>query len=49
MDEAKSMAVMESYSEVDGVPMLVNEELLQHLLGDRLGFDGTLVTDYEEI
>ena len=49
MDEAKPMTVMESYSEVDGVPMVVNGELLQHLLRDRLGFDGTLVTDYEEI
>jgi len=41
--------VMESYTEVDGVPMAANRQMLNHLLRKELGFDGMLVTDYHEI
>ncbi len=39
-------SVMNSYAEVDGVPVAANGELLTGLLRDRLGFDGTVVADY---
>jgi len=42
-------SVMNSYAEVDGVPVAANGELLTDLLRDRLGFDGTVVADYFSI
>ncbi|XQJ09237.1 glycoside hydrolase family 3 N-terminal domain-containing protein [Curtobacterium sp. L1-20] len=39
-------SVMNSYAEVDGVPVAANAALLTDLLRDRLGFDGTVVADY---
>ncbi|WP_354029567.1 glycoside hydrolase family 3 N-terminal domain-containing protein [Curtobacterium sp. 1544] len=39
-------SVMNSYAEIDGVPVAANDELLTDLLRDRLGFDGTVVADY---
>jgi beta-glucosidase len=41
--------VMESYTEIDGVPMVANQDKLNYLLRYRLNFTGVLVTDYEEI
>ncbi|MDM7891245.1 glycoside hydrolase family 3 N-terminal domain-containing protein [Curtobacterium sp. RHCKG28] len=39
-------SVMNSYAEVDGVPVAADPALLTDLLRDRLGFDGTVVADY---
>jgi beta-glucosidase len=39
-------SVMNSYAEIDGVPVAANGELLTGLLRDELGFDGTVVADY---
>ncbi len=39
-------SVMHSYSEIDGVPVAADPDLLTGLLRDRWGFDGTLVADY---
>ncbi|WP_375342447.1 beta-glucosidase [Curtobacterium sp. MCPF17_051] len=39
-------SVMNSYAEIDGVPVAANGELLTDLLRGRLGFDGTVVADY---
>ncbi len=39
-------SVMNSYAEVDGVPVAADPTLLTDLLRDRLGFDGTVVADY---
>ncbi|MGN8050923.1 glycoside hydrolase family 3 N-terminal domain-containing protein [Curtobacterium sp. 22159] len=39
-------SVMNSYAEVDGVPVAANADLLTGVLRDRLGFDGTVVADY---
>ncbi|MCS5510748.1 glycoside hydrolase family 3 C-terminal domain-containing protein [Curtobacterium flaccumfaciens pv. flaccumfaciens] len=39
-------SVMNSYAEIDGVPVAANGELLTDLLRDRLGFEGTVVADY---
>ncbi|TDV51063.1 glycoside hydrolase family 3 N-terminal domain-containing protein [Actinophytocola oryzae] len=39
-------SVMPSYADVDGVPPAANHALLTGLLRDRLGFEGTVVSDY---
>jgi beta-glucosidase len=49
IQDANVLTVMESYTEVDGVPNVANPSTLRYLLRQRLGFEGALVTDYEEI
>nr|WP_133518567.1 glycoside hydrolase family 3 N-terminal domain-containing protein [Curtobacterium flaccumfaciens] len=39
-------SVMNSYAEIDGVPVAANGALLTDLLRDTLGFEGTVVADY---
>ena len=39
-------SVMNSYSEIDGVPAGADEQLLTGLLRDEWGFTGTVVSDY---
>ncbi|MEV0316562.1 glycoside hydrolase family 3 N-terminal domain-containing protein [Nonomuraea fuscirosea] len=39
-------SVMNSYAEIDGVPVAADESLLTGLLRDEWGFDGTVVADY---
>ncbi|WP_224752020.1 beta-xylosidase/alpha-l-arabinosidase [Microbacterium helvum] len=39
-------SVMNSYAEIDGVPVASNPELLTELLREEWGFDGTVVADY---
>ncbi|MBV9380024.1 MAG: glycoside hydrolase family 3 C-terminal domain-containing protein [Streptosporangiaceae bacterium] len=39
-------SVMASYSEFDGVPIHISREILTTLLRERLGFTGTVVSDY---
>lgn len=41
--------IMESYTEIDGVPNVANRYTLNRLLRGKLGYDGMLVTDYHEI
>jgi beta-glucosidase len=39
-------SVMNSYAEIDGVPVAANREYLTGVLRDEWGFDGTVVADY---
>ncbi len=39
-------SVMNSYTDLDGVPVAADETLLTQLLRHRYGFDGTVVSDY---
>jgi beta-glucosidase-like glycosyl hydrolase len=39
-------SVMNSYAEIDGVPVATSEELLTGVLRERWGFDGVVVADY---
>ena len=39
-------SVMNSYTEIDGVPVASDPTLLTGVLRDRLGFDGVVVADY---
>ncbi|PWD51199.1 glycosyl hydrolase [Serinibacter arcticus] len=42
-------SVMNSYSEIDGVPVGADAGLLTTVLRDQLGFEGTVVSDYWSI
>ncbi|MEU6606571.1 glycoside hydrolase family 3 N-terminal domain-containing protein [Streptomyces shenzhenensis] len=41
--------VMNSYSEIDGVPVAASREVLTDLLRDRLGFRGSVISDYHAV
>jgi len=47
--QAKLGSIMNSYSEIDGVPCAVNPAVLTDLLRRRLGFTGFVVSDYMAI
>jgi beta-glucosidase len=44
--EGRVGSVMNSYSDIDGVPPAASRELLTTVLRDRWGFTGTVVSDY---
>lgn len=44
--ESKVGSVMNSYTDVDGIPCASSVELLTKVLHDELGFDGVVVSDY---
>lgn len=44
--EGGARSVMNSYSDIDGVPSAADDWLLTSLLRDQWGFDGTVVADY---
>ncbi len=44
--DGRVRSVMNSYSEIDGVPVAADGTLLTGLLRDTWGFDGTVVADY---
>ena len=44
--QAGARSVMNSYTDLDGVPAAADEELLTRLLRDTYGFTGTVVADY---
>lgn len=47
---SKPMTVMESYTEIDGIPNVANRRTLDHMLRKELKYnDGMVVTDYNEI
>lgn len=49
INKAGVMSVMTSYTETDGVPMTSNKRATKGILRDELGFDGMVLTDYEEV
>ena len=46
VQKAGARSIMASYTAVDGTPSGVNSWLLNDILRDEWGFDGTVVTDY---
>ncbi len=44
--EGGARSVMNSYTEVDGVPVAADPDLLTGILRDEWGFEGTVVADY---
>ena len=49
LQKAKTISVMASYNEVDGVPSHANRWLLRQLLREEWGFKGFVVSDYYSI
>jgi beta-glucosidase-like glycosyl hydrolase len=47
--EGGARSVMNSYSEIDGLPVAADASLLTGVLRDEWGFDGTVVSDYWSI
>jgi beta-glucosidase-like glycosyl hydrolase len=47
--EGGARSVMNSYSEIDGLPAAADASLLTGILRDEWGFDGTVVSDYWSI
>jgi beta-glucosidase len=46
IQEAQLASVMNSYSEIDGVPVGASRKILTELLRDEMGFVGTVISDY---
>lgn len=46
---AGAMSAMESYTSINGIPVVANDRILNALLRHDMGFDGLLVTDWSEI
>jgi len=44
--EANALSVMNSYSEIDGIPCASSRELLTDILRKQWGFEGIVVSDY---
>lgn len=44
--DANVRSVMNSYSDIDGIPVAADRDLLTTLLREEWGFDGTVVSDY---
>jgi beta-glucosidase len=42
-------AIMPAFTDLNGVPMTANRDLLHHWLRGRLGFDGVVISDYNAI
>jgi len=42
-------AIMPSFTDLNGVPMTANQDLLRDWLRGRLGFDGVVISDYNAI
>ncbi|HRX08761.1 MAG TPA: glycoside hydrolase family 3 C-terminal domain-containing protein, partial [Candidatus Limiplasma sp.] len=47
--DAGCATMMTAYLPVDGVPMTAHKELLTDILKDELGFDGFVVTDWDNV
>ncbi|CAO3642130.1 unnamed protein product [Mucor hiemalis] len=47
--DAGVATAMESYIDINGEPVVASKKYLQELLRDQMGFQGMLVTDWEEI
>ncbi len=47
--QAGLMSIMNSYSEIDGVPVAASREVLTNLLRIELGFEGFVVADYRAV
>ncbi|KAL7691577.1 putative glycoside hydrolase, family 3, glycoside hydrolase family 3 domain, immunoglobulin [Plasmopara halstedii] len=47
--EAGALTVMQSYSSINGQPVISSSRILKDLLRSDLGFDGLLVSDWSEV
>ena len=49
VEEAKVATVMTAHNEINGIPCHGNSWLINDILGDELGFDGFIVSDWMDI
>ena len=47
--EARGQGIMPSHNEIDGIPAHANQQLLTDILRDKWGFQGVVVTDYNDV
>lgn len=47
--EANCATVMTAYGSLDGTPLTLHEEAMKKVLRDELGFDGFVVTDWDNV
>ncbi|BCJ94694.1 glycosyl hydrolase [Anaerocolumna cellulosilytica] len=47
--KAGCATIMSAYGSIDGTPLTVNEKALRHILREDLGFDGFVVTDWNNV
>ncbi len=47
--EANCATVMTAYGSLDGTPLTIHEEAMKKVLRDELGFDGFVVTDWDNV
>ncbi len=47
--EAGVASIMTAYGSIDGTPFTIDEKSLKHILRDELGFDGFVVTDWDNV
>jgi beta-glucosidase len=47
--KAGCATIMCAYGSIDGTPVTANEKVLRHILRDELGFDGFIVTDWDNV
>lgn len=47
--KAGCATIMSAYGSIDGTPITANKEVLRTILRDELGFDGFIVTDWDNV
>lgn len=47
--KAGCATIMSAYGSIDGTPLTANEKVLHGILKDELGFDGFIVTDWDNV
>ncbi|MBR5560389.1 MAG: glycoside hydrolase family 3 C-terminal domain-containing protein [Clostridia bacterium] len=47
--DAGVASIMTAYGSIDGTPFTIDEKSMKHILRDELGFDGFVVTDWDNV
>ena len=47
--DAGANSIMTAYQAMDGIPCTINSKLLKDVLNDEMGFEGIVITDYDNL
>ena len=47
--DAGANSIMTAYQAMDGIPCTINSKLLKDILNDEMGFEGIVITDYDNL
>lgn len=47
--DAGAKSIMTAYQAMDGIPCTINNKLLKDILNDEMGFEGIVITDYDNL